>query len=218
MSTLAEMLYESVDGSFAIDDRQRIIYWDRGCEELLGYSEHWALGRPCCSVMKGCHPVSGRLWCKENCPIADLPNANEGTPKSFLMKVNDNSGNPISLSVNIVLVPSVCKKSWHIMHLLHRSNHCDVLGMMDQHSQSGVSAKNGSQKKLVPQKQSQSRLTPRETEILSLMAEGISSRIISQRLHISHTTVRNHIQHIQKKLNVHSKTEAVAYAYRHHFL
>ncbi|RJQ47152.1 MAG: DNA-binding response regulator [Gaiellales bacterium] len=58
------------------------------------------------------------------------------------------------------------------------------------------------------------RLTRRETEILQLLARGLSNEVISNQLYISPTTTRNHIQNILGKLGVHSKLEAVAYAVR----
>ncbi|MHB0914223.1 MAG: LuxR C-terminal-related transcriptional regulator [Thermoleophilia bacterium] len=58
------------------------------------------------------------------------------------------------------------------------------------------------------------RLTRRETEILQLLARGLSNEVISKQLYISPTTTRNHIQNILGKLGVHSKLEAVAYAVR----
>ena len=57
-------------------------------------------------------------------------------------------------------------------------------------------------------------LSPREREILRLMAEGRSAREIADRLFISYATVRNHTQHILEKLHMHSKLEAVALAYK----
>ena len=54
--------------------------------------------------------------------------------------------------------------------------------------------------------------TPREFEILRLLAEGLNYSIIGERLFISIDTVRNHIRHIYEKLKVHSKAEAVAQA------
>ena len=56
------------------------------------------------------------------------------------------------------------------------------------------------------------RLTGREKEVLGLMAEGISSREIANRLGISYTTVRTHIRSLGSKLGVHSKLEAIARA------
>jgi DNA-binding NarL/FixJ family response regulator len=55
-------------------------------------------------------------------------------------------------------------------------------------------------------------LTPREKEVLRLMAEGKSSRDIGARLGISYTTVRTHIRSLGSKLGVHSKLEAVVKA------
>lgn len=56
------------------------------------------------------------------------------------------------------------------------------------------------------------RLTPREKEVLRLMAEGTSSREIAGRLGISYTTVRTHIRSLGSKLGVHSKLEAIVKA------
>lgn len=56
------------------------------------------------------------------------------------------------------------------------------------------------------------RLTPREKEVLRLMAEGTPSREIASRLGISYTTVRTHIRSLGSKLGVHSKLEAIVKA------
>jgi len=56
------------------------------------------------------------------------------------------------------------------------------------------------------------RLTPREKEVLRLMAEGLPSRAIAAQLGISYTTVRTHIRGLGTKLAVHSKLEAIVKA------
>ena len=53
-------------------------------------------------------------------------------------------------------------------------------------------------------------LTKRELEIVRLLAEDPDLRSLAQRLHLSYSTVRNHVQHILAKLGVHSISEAVA--------
>lgn len=56
------------------------------------------------------------------------------------------------------------------------------------------------------------RLTPREKEVLRLMAEGLPSRSIASEMGISYTTVRTHIRSLGSKLAVHSKLEAIVKA------
>ncbi|MBW1600689.1 response regulator transcription factor [Streptomyces sp. JJ66] len=53
-------------------------------------------------------------------------------------------------------------------------------------------------------------LSPRETEILQLLAAGLANRQISRRLFISEATVKTHLTHIYDKLDVGSRTAAVA--------
>ena len=61
-------------------------------------------------------------------------------------------------------------------------------------------------------------LTRREAEILRLVAGGANTRTMAERLHVSPSTVRNHVQNILEKLGAHSRLEAVAYATRHRLL
>ncbi|MBV8085548.1 MAG: response regulator transcription factor [Chloroflexi bacterium] len=55
-------------------------------------------------------------------------------------------------------------------------------------------------------------LTPREREILSMMADGADNRTVAERLHISYATVRTHVRSILAKLGTRSRLEAVAKA------
>lgn len=57
-------------------------------------------------------------------------------------------------------------------------------------------------------------LSPREREVLALLATGATNRVIAEQLQISFNTVRNHVQQILQKLGSHSKLEAVATAVR----
>ncbi|WP_019630545.1 response regulator [Actinomadura atramentaria] len=57
-------------------------------------------------------------------------------------------------------------------------------------------------------------LTPRELEVLGLVAEGLSNREVGRRLFLSETTIKTHLVHIYGKLGVESRTAAVAAAVR----
>jgi DNA-binding NarL/FixJ family response regulator len=58
-------------------------------------------------------------------------------------------------------------------------------------------------------------LTPRETQVLALMVEGLTNLQIGQQLGITESTTKSHVSTIIAKLGVASRTEAVAVALRH---
>lgn len=61
-------------------------------------------------------------------------------------------------------------------------------------------------------------LSDREVKVLRLIASGKTSEAIAGELSISVATVRTHVSNIFKKIQVHSRAEAVAYAIRHRWL
>jgi PAS domain S-box-containing protein len=62
------------------------------------------------------------------------------------------------------------------------------------------------------------RLTPRQHEVLALLADGASTPQIATSLGLAEETVRNHIRQLLRRLGVHSRLAAVAYARRHRLL
>jgi DNA-binding NarL/FixJ family response regulator len=61
-------------------------------------------------------------------------------------------------------------------------------------------------------------LTRRECEVLRLMGDGLNTAAMARRLHLSRATIRNHVQNILLKLDVHSRLEAVALGRRRRLL
>lgn len=64
-----------------------------------------------------------------------------------------------------------------------------------------------------PQKK-ENLLTLREKEVLELLAEGLSYKMVADKLYISFNTVNTHIKHIYEKLHVSSIGEAIAFYYK----
>ncbi|HET6499253.1 MAG TPA: response regulator transcription factor [Amycolatopsis sp.] len=59
------------------------------------------------------------------------------------------------------------------------------------------------------------RLTERETDVLRLVAKGLTARQIAHRLVLSHRTVENHVQSTLRKLQLHNRVELARYAIEH---
>jgi DNA-binding NarL/FixJ family response regulator len=57
------------------------------------------------------------------------------------------------------------------------------------------------------------KLTPREIEILRLVAEGLTNKEIAARLHVEHQTIKNHIHNILERLSLQRRQQAVQYAW-----
>lgn len=65
-----------------------------------------------------------------------------------------------------------------------------------------------------PRNVDEAGLTPREREILDLIVAGLSNKLIARRLDITEGTVKVHVKHLMKKLNLRSRVEAAVWAVR----
>ena len=70
-------------------------------------------------------------------------------------------------------------------------------------------------REIKPPRQAQHELTPHETRLLRMLVEGHSYKTAAAQLNVSVNTIKFHLRHIYEKLQVHTKSEAVAKALRH---
>ena len=58
------------------------------------------------------------------------------------------------------------------------------------------------------------RMTPREREVINLIAEGLSNKEIAGRLHIATHTVKSHVRNVMEKLTLHTRLQIAAYSHK----
>jgi DNA-binding CsgD family transcriptional regulator len=67
-----------------------------------------------------------------------------------------------------------------------------------------------------PPSRARRRITPRELEVLALIADGYSTREIARSLWITEETVRTHVRRLLDRLDARTRAQAVSIAYRDH--
>jgi PAS domain S-box-containing protein len=200
MLAVLDVLALSDEAMFAIDDRHRIIFWNRGACALLEYTHDEVAGRSCSSVLAGSDHFGNR-YCTELCAVQTIARAG-GSVRPFRQRYRAKSGAQVPVDVLILKFTMPVSKRMLLAHILTPMME-EVLPVVQPPRASGEHADARVRE-----------LTSREIEILGRLAAGQSSTTIAEDLSISRLTARNHIQHIFAKLEVHSRSEAVAFAYR----
>jgi DNA-binding CsgD family transcriptional regulator len=204
-SGLYRALARAADGVMMADAYGRVILWNRAAERLLGRAAAEVLGRPCCDVLQGCAP-GGEPVCRPGCPVLAAARQGDSTP-AFDLAVETAAARPLTLNVSTLASPPDGTTGALLVHLFREVSPRPAGQARNGHATTTPASSNGS-----------SPLTPREREVLRLLAAGANTKIAAERLGISPATVRNHVQNLLGKLGVHSRLQAVAYANAHGLL
>jgi DNA-binding CsgD family transcriptional regulator len=205
---LFEALVLSPDPVFATDRHLNIIFWNQGCERLFGFAKEEVLGLSCGNALGGCDTFGNR-YCSEHCPITDIAARGE-TIRHFGLGLRAKDGRMIATDVSVLHLAVRPPDHFVLAHILKPAE--APLHVPE------VSRESPPRPMLVAVRDSPDararKLTAREVEVLGMLAAGRSTPEIAGRLHISTLTARNHIQNLLEKLEVHSKAEAVAFAFQ----
>jgi PAS domain S-box-containing protein len=203
-------LANTADGVCAVGTDGKIVLWNRAAEKILGHTAREVLGRSCCEVFVGRDAAGNRL-CYQGCHVMTL--VRQGEPvQHFQMATRTKLGKPVWLDISILTVPGSQRDLSTTIHLFRDATVAhEIEALVRQRlAEAAPPAANGA----APT----AELTRRELEILRLIAGGANTRAMAERLHVSPATIRNHVQNIFGKLDVHSRLEAAAHAHRHGLL
>jgi DNA-binding CsgD family transcriptional regulator len=179
--------FRSGDALFASAPDMTIVLWNAEAERLTGVATADAIGRPCWDVLRGVDE-GGALVCHPGCSGARL--AREGWPvpcRRLLIRTGEGRKLVSAATVAVELDGA----DPVVLHVLHNG---EVLA--DEGDAEAVS------------------LTPRQREVLHLLARGLPAKVIARRLGVAEVTARNHIAAILGALGCHSLLVAVAEARR----
>ena len=217
MSRLHEALQGAADGAFIVDENLRIHFWNGAAEEDLGFNSGEVIDQLCYKILQG-HDEGGNLICRACCQVAKY--ALEDKPVNhYDIRTRTKLGDRRWL--NMTVFTYKMRKQGDSKLIVHMFRDITqnkdearffrrVLEVARRYQDNPGEGKADGGTMLPSQV-----LTPREREVLMLLARGHGTRDIAELFSISPNTVRNHIQHILQKLQVHSRLEAVTYAIKH---
>ena len=192
---LAQALHRVDHGVCAVASNGRVLFWNRAAERILGYPAREVIGQPC------------REFLDE--PRALRRGGTQDPLHRLEVQTRTRDGRAVWLDVRILTLPGTTSTSAHgrenrdVRLHVFRDATADVCDVKDDRVAFPVS---------------DAVLTRREIEVLRLLTQGARTKPIAAQLRVSPATVRNHVQNLLRKLNAHSRLEAVAYARRHRLL
>lgn len=112
---LLELLADTASPAFAISDEQRIVFWNRGAEELFGRDPSEAVGRACFEVIRG-RDAFGNRFCYRECPVMTTQRWGEPvTGCEFVARVGEED---TDVSVTLLQIPGRGRTTGHLLHIL----------------------------------------------------------------------------------------------------
>jgi PAS domain S-box-containing protein len=186
MSGAPHAAFASASALMVFDENLRILCWNGEAEALTGIPADEAVGHACWEVVSG-RDDAGGVVCHEGCSRARLVREGRCLPAEHLHARTSTGRRRISLET----IAAQSDNGPLFLHLMR-----DAPDPAVRQPVAGPA----------PQ------LTPRQREILALLAEGQPAKVVARRLGLMETTVRNHIRLLFLALGAHSQLEAVARA------
>lgn len=206
LAQMLEVLGRTGDAMVAMNGAMEIIAWNDAATQLLGYTAEEVLGRPCAEVLHW-RDRCGDSVCGPTCPASEIGDPDEIIGHREVLG-QSSKNQTLWLSASTIVPPIEMRDQCRIVHLIRE------IALPPELERLIVQRLDGWSVGTEVRDDRLDVLTPREREVLQLLTEGLDGTAISKKLFVSQATVRNHIQHILAKLDVHSRVEAVAFALR----
>lgn len=211
---LARLVNGTADPAFVVNGQGVVTAWNEPAHRLFGVAAEHAVGRRCASIVQG-QDECGAV-CTDNCAVRQAagrrqPHAN------FDLQVRT-AGGTQWCNVSVLLAETEGAQAPHVIHIMRpvdMSKRLEILVRNFVVANTDLPAPEATA--LMASGRAAARetaLSRREREILGLLARGGTTRSVADHLDLSATTVNNHVQHVLRKLQAHTRLEAIHRAER----
>jgi len=207
---IKELVDSTSDSSFAVDGSGQIVAWNSAAEAMFGLTaDDKAIGKACGEIIQGmdeCGPVcsadcSVQQAVRKHHPVGNfdlhVETANGRQWCNVSVLIADEASSTMPCSIHIIRQVDVRKR----LELLVRDFVVTGTGLPQEQAATLISSYRAPAR--------ETELSDRELNVLSLLAQAVTTSAVAAQLHISRTTVNNHIQHILRKLDVHTRLDAI---------
>lgn len=210
MRNIAEFVDGAADPAYAVGGSGLIVAWNQAAVDTFGLTQEEVVGKSCFEVI--CGKDADNAVCAKKCIVREIAKADHKV-SGFDLHVPTVKGDQwFSVTVVVVYVSN----NGRLPYTIHILRNIDLYKRIDALLRDYVLSENKSTRSnavpMIPGNGVPTRetnITKRELEILKLVAKSETSQSIGEKLNISPITVDNHMQNVLKKLNAHSRLEAV---------
>jgi len=190
-----QIVRDAEGAAFATDGSARIVAWNNAAEQLLGHKASAVRGRTISEVVQSRDMFGNRISCE--CGTQEMIGRGEPVRRHVVVMTTA-SGEAKRVVLDVQPAAAVSSTPSLLVYHLRPDSRQDRRAFDAARLPGGHAA----------------ALTPAELKVLRVLAGGKRAQDAATSLGVSLTTVRNHIQHIFRKLKVHNQIEAVSLALR----
>lgn len=206
---IKQMVGSTSDAAFAVDGEGSVVAWNTGAEMLFALPASQALGRSCVDIVQGADECG--TVCSQECTVRQAVQKRHPI-SNFDVLMNTSTGRQWC-NVSVLIAESGVSTNPHAVHIVRPVDlrkRLEILVRDFVVTNTNVSAEEAVA--LISTTRAAAKdaeLSKRELEILRMLGKGNSTGAIARQLGISRTTVNNHVQHILRKLDSHTRLEAI---------
>lgn len=219
LQQVRKLVENTADPAYAVDRAGCIAAWNSAAEAMFTLASRDAIGRPCHEIINGadeCGPV-----CSADCAVGQALGKHDPVG-NFDMQIQTANGMQWC-NVSVLIADGENSATRYSIHIVRPNDFRKRLDMLVRElvvrdfavTGTGLpGAQPTTPISLTRSPVRETNLSVRECEVLRLLAKSVSTAAIGAQLQISRTTVNNHVQHILRKLDSHTRLEAIRRAER----